>query len=144
MQYQMKMQAMENELNMTRSQMMELSGNQDALIRSLQEQINVWKSKYEAMAKLYQGLRGEHIEVLKKYQEAVKNASAKDALSKLQEEGKAKNAAIVALTGEKNQIKAEMERLRDSHSEELGRLRRDVAESKARLSEMAQSKGSEY
>jgi chromosome segregation ATPase len=144
MQYEMRMQALMNELNSTKMQATEYTGNQDNVIRSLQEQINVWKSKYEAMAKMYQGLRNEHLELLKKYQEALKNAGSKEALAKLQDDLKAKTAAYNTLLSEKNQLKAEFDRAKESHLEEIARLRRDVAENKARVTEMAQSKGSEY
>ena len=39
------------------------------LVRQLQDQVTLWRSKYEALANLYNQLRTEHLDMLHKYRD---------------------------------------------------------------------------
>jgi len=50
---------------------------QTELIRSLQDQVNSWKQKYEALARLYAQLRKEHLDLLGKFK-GIKDSHKKE------------------------------------------------------------------
>ena len=55
--------------------------SKDDLIRQLQDQVTLWRNKYEALAKLYSQLRAEHLEMLSKFKQMqLKANSAQDAI----------------------------------------------------------------
>ncbi|CDS01949.1 hypothetical protein, partial [Sporisorium scitamineum] len=57
----------------------------DEIIKQLQDQVTLWRSKYEALAKLYSQLRSEHLEMLSKYKQMqIKAGSAQEAVDKME------------------------------------------------------------
>ncbi|KAJ3079750.1 sla2 Src-like adaptor 2 [Quaeritorhiza haematococci] len=73
--YNQKMRMLENQLSLMNLKK-ESEEAKDDLIRKMQEEINQWKQKYEALAKLYAQLRKEHLDLLSKFKDA-KDASTK-------------------------------------------------------------------
>jgi chromosome segregation ATPase len=64
--------------------------SKDELIRQLQDQVNTWRNKYEALAKLYSQLRTEHLDMLSKFKQfQLEATSAQEAIDKM--EGMEKN-----------------------------------------------------
>jgi protein-arginine kinase activator protein McsA len=80
------------------------------------EQINMWKSKYDALAKLYSQLRHEHLELLGKYKQMQhKAASAQEAIDKrekLEREMKTKNLELADMIRERDRALYDLDRVR--------------------------------
>ncbi|KAJ1967783.1 sla2 Src-like adaptor 2 [Dispira parvispora] len=117
------------------------------MIRALQDQVNMWRQKYESLAKMYAELRREHLALLNKFKELTQRANlAADAtakLEKMQKDMKAKNLELADMIRERDRAQNDISRFRESQEEELERLRRDLAESHARINELGRSKGDE-
>ena len=115
---------------------------------ALQEEVNQWKQKYEALAKLYAQLRKEHLELLTKFK-TLKDGSSKvtDEIRKEAElakaELKAKSNELTEALVARNRLKDESSRIRLQYEEELERLRGEISESKSALNDMSSSKGAE-
>lgn len=79
------------------------------------DEIQMWKNKYEALAKLYSQLRKEHIDLLNKYKQLqVKANSANEATEKLermQADMRAKNVELADLIRERDRARNELARI---------------------------------
>jgi chromosome segregation ATPase len=121
--------------------------DKDDLIRSLQNEVAMWKTKYENIAKMYAQLRKEHLELLNKYKDIQRQATtAKEAhveKEKLATMVKSKNSELSELMKEKEMWKNALEKAKEETTEEITRLRREAADSKARFEELTNSKGAE-
>ncbi len=124
------------------------SKNNDQVIQKLTEEVNVWKQKYEALAKLYAQLRKEHMDLLQQYK-ALKDAGSnvteqsKAELEKLKAELKTKSNEFTELLVEKERYKNETDRLKAQYGEEMTLLRKELKDAQASLSDMSNSKGAE-
>ncbi|KAI9591514.1 ANTH domain-containing protein [Syncephalis fuscata] len=111
--------------------------SKDSLIKSLQDQLALWKSKYEQLAKLYQQLRQEHLELLGKYKQAQQR------LKMHATEIRNKNLQLADMIRERDRIKADLARQKTSQQDELDRLKRELAQSQAQAEELGKSKSAE-
>ncbi|KAJ3363092.1 sla2 Src-like adaptor 2 [Kappamyces sp. JEL0680] len=124
------------------------SAGSTAKIGQLTEEINQWKQKYEALAKLYAQLRKEHLDLLQKFK-TMKDGAGKiteDARKKLEAveaELKTKNAELTEVMVERNRLKGETDLVRLQYEQELQRLRHEVEQSKLALADMSNTRGSE-
>jgi huntingtin-interacting protein 1-related protein len=59
--------ALETELASVNAHIGSQVASKDDLIKQLQEQVALWRNKYEALAKLYSQLRTEHLDMLNKF-----------------------------------------------------------------------------
>ncbi|KAJ3071050.1 sla2 Src-like adaptor 2 [Rhizoclosmatium hyalinum] len=124
-----------------------LSSN-EGTIRSLQDELNQWKQKYEALAKLYAQLRKEHLELLNKFKD-IKEGSGKQAdevrsqLEKIKAELRAKATELTDVMVERDRLRNEADRIRLTTEEEISRLRKDLQDTKDSLIDMSKSKGAE-
>lgn len=131
------------------------------------DEIQMWKNKYEALAKLYSQLRKEHIELLNKYKQLqVKANSVQEATEKLERmeaDMRAKNVELADLIRERDRARNELARIHEvsvvlsrwSQSEEIliqskknqrgdtERLQRELQESRNQIEELGKSKGAE-
>ena len=107
---------MEGELSQIQLNNQARDNSKDALIKSLQDQIAMWKAKYEQLAKLYQQLRKEHLDLLNKHKDAEEKVrAARESLQRveqMQAEVRQKNLQLADMIRERDQVKAELERLR--------------------------------
>ncbi|KAI9288863.1 ANTH-domain-containing protein [Umbelopsis sp. AD052] len=146
-QYDRRVKALEDELGQLSQHAQQRDASKDELIKSLQDQISMWKNKYEALAKLYSQLRQEHLDLLGKYKSLQLQANnAKEATEKLdalQAEMRAKNMELADLIRERDRAKNELTRLQGSQQEELERLRRELRDSNARVEDLGKNKGAE-
>jgi chromosome segregation ATPase len=146
-QYNTKIKALEQEMSQLNLNINARDANKDALIKSLQEQVAMWKSKYEQLAKLYQQLRQEHLDLLGKHKQAqqkVKDASeALEKLEKMQNEIRNKNLQLADMIRERDRIKADLARQKGAQEEEMERLKRELALSNARVNELSKTKSAE-
>ncbi|KAJ1562129.1 sla2 Src-like adaptor 2, partial [Nowakowskiella sp. JEL0078] len=146
--YSQRMRSLEMQLQSLSMSNSAADGSKDELIRRLQDELNQWKSKYEALAKLYAQLRKEHLDLLNKFKEV------KDGGGKIQDEAKReiekreitlrqKQNELTEVLVEKERMKGEVDRVRRQYEDELARLRRDVSESKDQVTEVNNSKRAE-
>jgi hypothetical protein len=88
----------------------------DELIMQLQRQIEVWKNKYDALAKLYSQLRGEHLDLLNKSKGfQLKANSAQEAIDKMERmerDVKSKNLELADMIRERDRARYDMDRLK--------------------------------
>jgi conjugal transfer/entry exclusion protein len=91
-------------------------GAKDELIMQLQNQIEVWKNKYDALAKLYSQLRGEHLDLLNKTKGfQLKASSAQEAIDKMERmerDVKAKNLELADMIRERDRARYDVDRLK--------------------------------
>lgn len=143
-QYQQQISMLESNMSMMN---MNAQHDNSMMIQQLQAEIQHWKSKYETMARLYQDLRSEHLELLRKYDDANQQlkilANAADGLKRSQQETKDQAIQINKLLRENSDLQNSFDKLTANHQEELQRLKRDNADMNAQLKELAQTKGSE-
>ncbi|KAJ1974245.1 sla2 Src-like adaptor 2 [Dimargaris xerosporica] len=146
-QYDRRVKALEEQLQQFHLNSQQRDQAKDDMIRALQDQLNMWKQKYEALAKMYAELRREHLALLNKFKEVSLRAnSAADAnarLEKMEKDMKAKNLELADMIRERDRAQRELDRFHESHEDELERLRRDLAESHARINELGRNKGAE-
>jgi len=88
----------------------------DELIRQLQDQVTLWRNKYEALAKLYSQLRTEHLEMLSKHKQLqLKANSAQEAIDKMErmeKDVKTKNLELADMIRERDRARFDLDRLK--------------------------------
>ncbi|EMC97884.1 hypothetical protein BAUCODRAFT_67645 [Baudoinia panamericana UAMH 10762] len=146
-QYDRRMKALETELQQLNANFQQQSQSKDDQIRALQEQVNTWRTKYEALAKLYSQLRHEHLELLQKFKGVqLKAASAGEAIErreKLERELKTKNLELADMIRERDRALHEKDRSQGGHKDELEKLRRELRMALDRADNADRAKGSE-
>lgn len=145
--YDGRVRALETELaNMNQNVMAQVAGK-DELIASLQQQVQMWRSKYESLAKLYTQLRNEHLDMLAKYKSMqLKANSAQEAIDKMdrmERDMKSKNLELADMIKERDRARFDLDRVRSTNREDLERLRRDLRFAEERAEDAMRSKGSE-
>ena len=142
-----RVKALEQELSSAALNIGSQLASKDDLIRQLQEQVDTWRNKYEALAKLYSQLRTEHLDMLSKFKQfQLKANSAQEAIDKMERMEKnlnAKNLELADMIRERDRARFELDRQRSSHKDEIDRLRREINFANERADDAARSKGSE-
>ncbi|KAI8064718.1 ANTH domain-containing protein [Gongronella butleri] len=146
-QYDQRVKALEQELRSVQENAQQRDASKDELIRSLQSEIQMWKNKYEALAKLYSQLRKEHIDLLNKYKQLqVKSNAAQEAsekLERMQADMRAKNTELADLIRERDRARNELARLQGNQRDDMDRLRRELDDARNELQRIGKSKGDE-
>jgi hypothetical protein len=146
-QYDQRVKALEGELQQLQNNYGQQIGSKDDQIKALQEQLNTWRTKYEALAKLYSQLRTEHLDLLQKFKSVqLKAASAQEAIDKrekLEREIKTKNLELADMIRERDRALHEKDRLAGGNKEELEKLKRELRMALDRADNAERSKGNE-
>jgi hypothetical protein len=146
-QYDQRVKALESELHQIQSNFGQQVGSKDDQIRALQEQVNTWRTKYEALAKLYSQLRHEHLDLLQKFKSVqLKAASAQEAIDrreKLEREIKTKNLELADMIRERDRAMHDKDRLQGSGKDEVEKLKRELRMALDRADNLERSKGNE-
>ena len=146
-QYDQRMKDLEGQLKQLNSNFSQQTASKDDQIRALQEQVNTWRTKYEALAKLYSQLRHEHLELLQKFKSVqLKAASAQEAIDrreKLEREIKTKNLELADMIRERDRALHEKDRLTGGNKEEVEKLRRELRFALEKADNTERAKGSE-
>ena len=146
-QYDQKIKALEGELASMQNNYGQQMSSKDDQVRALQEQVNTWRSKYEALAKLYSQLRTEHLDLLQKFKSVqLKAASAQEAIDKrekLEREIKTKNLELADMIRERDRALHEKDRLTGGNREEVEKLKRELRMAIDRADNLERSKGAE-
>ncbi|MCJ1366109.1 sla2 Src-like adaptor 2 [Acarospora aff. strigata] len=146
-QYDRRMKDLETQLNQLNSNFNQQTSSKDDQIRALQEQVNTWRNKYEALAKLYSQLRHEHLELLQKFKGVqLKAASAQEAIDKqekLEREIKTKNLELADMIRERDRALHEKDRVTGGNREEVEKLKRELRFALEKADTTERAKGSE-
>jgi hypothetical protein len=165
-QYDRRVKSLEMEMAAVGQNIQQQMAQKDEFMRGIQDQGNLWKSKYEALAKLYSQLRNEHLDLLNKSKSLqLKANSAQEAIDKMERmerEFKNKNLELADMIRERDRARFEMDRLKSvrnvdcptcactadepnmqSHKDELERARRDLRCAEERAEDATRSKSSE-
>lgn len=146
-QYDRRMKELENQLNQLNSNFGQQTASKDDQIRALQEQLNTWRTKYEALAKLYSQLRSEHLELLQKFKAVqLKASSAQEAIEKrerLERELKTKNLELADMIRERDRALHEKDRITGGNREEVEKLQRELRLTSEKADNAERVKGSE-
>ncbi len=146
-QYDRRMKDLEEQLNQLNNNFNMQTQSKDDQIRALQEQVNTWRSKYEALAKLYSQLRQEHLDLLQTTKSLkLKAASAQEAIDRrerLEREMKTKNLELADMIRERDRALHEKDRSQGGHREELEKLKRELRFALEKAENAEKSKGSE-
>ena len=121
--------------------------SKDELIKQLQDQVTLWRNKYEALAKLYSQLRTEHLDMLAKFKQMQLKANsaqeAVDRMERMERDLKAKNLELADMIRERDRARFDVDRQKSSHKDELERMRRELNFANERAEDTARSKSSE-
>ncbi|EEP75610.1 SLA2 protein [Uncinocarpus reesii 1704] len=146
-QYDKRVKDLEEQLNQLNSNYSLQNSSKDDQIRALQEQVNTWRSKYEALAKLYSQLRQEHLDLLQTTKSLkLKAASAQEAIDRrerLEREMKTKNLELADMIRERDRALHERDRISGGNKEELEKLKRELRLAIERAENAERAKGSE-
>nr|XP_031859924.1 uncharacterized protein CI109_004531 [Kwoniella shandongensis]KAA5526996.1 hypothetical protein CI109_004531 [Kwoniella shandongensis] len=146
-QYDRRVKSLESELGLIGANVGAQMSAKDELIAQLQQQIEIWKNKYEALAKLYSQLRGEHLDLLNRSKGfQLKANSAQEAIDKMERmerDVKTKNLELADMIRERDRARYELDRLKSSHREELDRIKRDLSFANERAEDASRHKSTE-
>lgn len=141
------MKALEGELQTVGMHVNSQVASKDELIKQLQDQVTLWRNKYEALAKLYSQLRTEHLDMLSKFKQyQLKANSAQEAIDRMERmerDLKAKNIELADMIRERDRARFDVDRQKASHKDELDRLRREINFANERAEDASRSKSSE-
>lgn len=146
-QYDKRMKDLEEQINSLQANFGMQTQSKDEQIRALQEQVNTWRTKYEALAKLYSQLRQEHLDLLQTTKSLkLKAASAQEAIDKrekLEREMKTKNLELADMIRERDRALHEKDRMTGGNREELEKLKRELRFALEKADNAERAKGSE-
>lgn len=145
--YDRRVKDLEGQMSQLTSNLNLQNASRDDQIRSLQEQVNTWRAKYEALAKLYSQLRQEHLDLLQTTKSLkLKAASAQEAIDrreKLERELKTKNLELADMIRERDRALHDRDRLTGTNKEELEKIKRELRFALERAENAERSKGTE-
>lgn len=137
--YDQQLKAMESDLAALSASAEQQLASKNELVQNLQEQIAMWKNKYESLAKLYQQLRLEHLTLLSKFKKLQQKAALAEELiaskEKLEKEMKLKNIELADLIRERDRARLELDRLKGGMNSEVSKLEAELREVKSQLAE---------
>ena len=145
--YDRRVKELESQLQHLNNTFSQQTSSKDDQIRALQEQVNTWRSKYEALAKLYSQLRTEHLDLLQKFKKVqLKASSAQEAIDKrdrLEREIRTKNLELADMIRERDRALHDKDRLVGGNRDEVEKLKRELRMALDRAEDSEKSKGSE-
>ncbi|TDL28274.1 ANTH-domain-containing protein [Rickenella mellea] len=146
-QYDRRVKALEGELGVISANVGSQLTSKDELIKQLQDQVTLWRNKYEALAKLYSQLRTEHLDMLAKFKQMQLKANsaqeAVDRMERMERDVKSKNLELADMIRERDRARFDLDRQKASHKDELDRLRREINFANERAEDATRSKSSE-
>ncbi|OCH86047.1 cytoskeleton assembly control protein [Obba rivulosa] len=146
-QYDRRVKALEGELSSVTININSQLMSKDELIKQLQDQVTLWRNKYEALAKLYSQLRTEHLDMLAKFKQMQLKANsaqeAIDRMERMERDLKAKNLELADMIRERDRARFDLDRQKASHKDEIDRLRREINYANERAEDASRSKSSE-
>lgn len=138
---------LERELQLCTHQLSQQDQHYQQVAKSQEDQINLWKAKYEALAKMYAQLRQEHLDLLAKYKQAsaklTQAGEAVRAMERMRQESQKQAHEVTMLSTDRDRARAELERTQSAHREEVSRLRQEIEAGHLQLQELGRARGAE-
>jgi chromosome segregation ATPase len=129
------------------SQFQQQMTSKDMMIQQLQEQVTLWRNKYEALAKLYSQLRTEHLDMLSKFKQSQLKANsaqeAIDRMERMERDMKTKNLELADMIKERDRARFDLDRQKGSHKDEMDRVRRELDFANERAEDASRTRNSE-
>ncbi|KAJ7070840.1 ANTH domain-containing protein [Mycena amicta] len=145
--YDQRVRALEAELAAVNANVNSQLSSKDDMIKQLQDQVTLWRNKYEALAKLYSQLRTEHLDMLAKFKQMQLKANsaqeAVDRMERMERDLKAKNLELADMLRERDRARFDIDRQKSSHKDEIDRLRRELNFANERAEDASHSRNSE-
>ncbi|CDR41153.1 CYFA0S06e02740g1_1 [Cyberlindnera fabianii] len=145
-QYDQRVKTLEQEIATTTQTATQQLGSKDELLNSLQEQLTLWKNKYDSLAKLYSQLRQEHLNLLNKFKKLQqKAASAQEAIErreKLEKDLKSKNVELAGLIRERDRARLDLEKIKGGKDSEIDKLELQIRDLTLKLDDSERSQSS--
>jgi huntingtin-interacting protein 1-related protein len=142
-----RVKALEAELSSVNLNIGSQMTSKDDLIKQLQDQVTLWRNKYEALAKLYSQLRTEHLDMLTKFKQMQLKANSAqeivDRMERMERDLKSKNIELADMLRERDRARFDIDRQKSSHKEEVDRIRRELNFANERAEDSSRSKSSE-
>ena len=142
-----RVKALEGELQSVTANVNSQMMSKDDLIKQLQDQVTLWRNKYETLAKLYSQLRTEHLDMLAKFKQMQLKANsaqeAIDRMERMERDLKSKNLELADMLRERDRARFDLDRQKASHKDEIDRLKRDLRFANERAEDASRSKSSE-
>lgn len=111
-----RVKALEQELSAVGTHVGGQIAAKDELIKQLQDQVTLWRNKYEALAKLYSQLRTEHLDMLSKFKQMQLKANsaqeAVDRMERMERDVKAKNLELADMIRERDRARFDVDRMK--------------------------------
>lgn len=111
-----RVKALEGELINVSGNIQQQLASKDQMMSQLQDQVTLWRNKYEALAKLYSQLRNEHLEMLAKYKSMQLKANsaqeAIDRMERMERDVKAKNLELADMIRERDRARFDVDRMK--------------------------------
>ena|ERR1700733_12564636 len=111
-----RVKALEQELGAVGNHVASQISAKDELIKQLQDQVTLWRNKYEALARLYSQLRTEHLDMLSKFKQMQLKANsaqeAIDRMERMERDVKAKNLELADMIRERDRARFDVDRLK--------------------------------
>ncbi|WVR07531.1 hypothetical protein IAU60_004573 [Kwoniella sp. DSM 27419] len=146
-QYDRRVKSLESELGLIGANVGAQMSAKDDLILQLQRQIEVWKNKYEALAKLYSQLRGEHLDLLNKSKGfQLKANSAQEAIDKMERmerDVKTKNLELADMIRERDRARYDLDRLKSAKQMQIDELLHKIDAKDGEISRLLEEKEQE-
>lgn len=146
-QYDHRVKALEAELAAVNAHINSQMMSKDELIKQLQDQVTLWRNKYETLAKLYSQLRTEHLDMLSKFKQMQLKANsaqeAVDRMERMERDLKTKNLELADMLRERDRARFDIDRQKSTHKEEADRLRRELNFANERAEDSSRAKNSE-
>ncbi|KAK7064058.1 endocytosis protein end4 [Favolaschia claudopus] len=145
--YDRRVRALEAELQGVNANVNSQLASKDDLIKQLQDQVTLWRNKYEALAKLYSQLRTEHLDMLSKFKALQLKANsaqeAVDRMERMERDLKSKTLELADMLRERDRARFDVDRQKSSHKDEIDRLRRELNFANERAEDASHAKNSE-
>ncbi|KAI9626163.1 hypothetical protein H4Q26_015912 [Puccinia striiformis f. sp. tritici PST-130] len=146
-QYDRRVKTLENEMMMIQQNINAQLASKDEMVNSLQDQANLWRNKYEALAKLYSQLRTEHLDMLSKFKAMQLKANsaqeAIDRMERMERDMKSKNLELADMIRERDRARFDLDRLKSAQKDELERLKRDLRFAEERAEDASRNRSSD-
>lgn len=115
-----RVKALEQELGAVGNHVSSQLAAKDELIKQLQDQVTLWRNKYEALAKLYSQLRTEHLDMLSKFKQMQLKANsaqeAIDRMERMERDAKTKNLELADMIRERDRARFDVDRMKSVSS----------------------------
>ncbi|EPZ31702.1 hypothetical protein ROZALSC1DRAFT_27449 [Rozella allomycis CSF55] len=135
-QYQQHLNDMQFQIQRYNSILVEKESSYMQSLNAANEETSMWRNKFEGMSKIYQGLRGEHLELLQKY---TKLSQSSDKKGEMNQKVEALKAELEKKSVELIDKQGALERLRNDLQEEKSRNSNFVINTKSHLEQLVAS-----